>query len=106
MGADVTCVTAYETAAPKLPSGELMNLFDRHKVNLVTFTSSSTVENFLALFPEEDLHSIKKKLNAASIGPMTSNTLRNHGIEPLIEAKVHTIQGLIDAIVEYYQSNV
>lgn len=103
LGADVTLVTAYETAAPEHSSDEIINLFDKHSVNLVTFTSSSTVENFLALFPEHDLQKIKRKLNAASIGPMTSKTLRNHGIEPLIEAEVHTIPGLIEAIVTHYQ---
>ena len=104
LGAEVDLVTAYETAAPEHSPGEITKIFDKHEVNLVTFTSSSTVENFFALFPEHGLQNIKRKLNAASIGPMTSNTLRNHGIEPLIEAEVHTIPGLIEAIVAYYKS--
>jgi uroporphyrinogen III methyltransferase/synthase len=59
----------------------------------VTFTSSSTVENFIRLglpWPEG--------CGAASIGPVTSATLREHGIEPVLEAGQHDIPGLVEAI--------
>jgi len=104
LGAEVTDVTVYETAAIEHSPKEIIELFERHKVNLATFTSSSTVKNFFSLFTEQDMKNIKQILNAASIGPMTSKTIRKHDIEPLIEAEVHTIQGLIEAIVKYYQN--
>ncbi|NNM28261.1 MAG: uroporphyrinogen-III C-methyltransferase [Akkermansiaceae bacterium] len=59
----------------------------------ITFTSSSTVENFFALdLPWPD------GCRAASIGPITSKTLREHGHEPAVEAARHDIPGLVEAL--------
>ncbi len=66
----------------------------------VTFTSSSTVENFNARF---DMASLKKRfpgMRFASIGPETSKTVRNLGFEPDAEAREHNIAGLISALRE------
>ncbi len=66
--------------------------------DLITFTSSSTVEHFLALgldWPED--------CGAASIGPVTSKTLREKGIKPALEASPHDIPGLTAAIVKYFK---
>ncbi len=101
LGAEVIRVTAYETKKPEYSTREMIDLFDRHDISFVTFTSSSTVENFIEIFPEEDREEIKKRLKAASIGPMTSKTLRKNGVEPVLEAEEHTIPGLVDAIVRY-----
>jgi len=61
--------------------------------DLITFTSSSTVENFLALglpWP--------KGMQIASIGPITSKTARDRGLNIDIEARRHDIDGLVEAI--------
>ena len=61
--------------------------------DLITFTSSSTVENFLALglaWP--------KGMQVASIGPVTSKTARDHGLKVDVEARRHDIEGLVEAI--------
>ncbi len=66
----------------------------------ITFTSSSTVENFHARF---DLPKLKQQFPAmrlASIGPETSKTLRKLGLEPDVEAREHNIPGLIAALRE------
>ena len=65
--------------------------------DLITFTSSSTVENFLALglpWP--------KGMQIASIGPITSQTARERGLKIDIEAKRHDIEGLVDAIRKFF----
>ena len=65
--------------------------------DLITFTSSSTVENFLALglpWP--------KGMRVASIGPITSKTVRDHGLEVDMEARRHDIDGLVQAISEFF----
>ncbi|HEY3661150.1 MAG TPA: uroporphyrinogen-III C-methyltransferase [Candidatus Udaeobacter sp.] len=65
--------------------------------DLITFTSSSTVENFLALglpWPKE--------MRIASIGPITSKTLRDHGLNVDIEARRHDIDGLLQVIKELF----
>jgi len=67
--------------------------------DLITFTSSSTVENFLALglaWP--------RGMGVASIGPITSETARDNGLKVEIEAKRHDIPGLVDAICKYFGS--
>ena len=67
--------------------------------DLITFTSSSTVENFLALglpWP--------KGMQVASIGPITSKTARDHGLKIDIEAKRHDIAGLVEAIRKFFET--
>lgn len=103
LGAEVTRLTAYQTVAPEHNSKELLEMFEQNIINLVTFTSSSTAENFLALFNEKEKKVLRDIIKTASIGPMTSNTLRNYGIEPLIEPEKHTIPGLVEGIVNYYK---
>ncbi|MFZ4483542.1 MAG: uroporphyrinogen-III C-methyltransferase [Chthoniobacterales bacterium] len=67
--------------------------------DLVVFTSSSTVRSFVA---QEILP--KEQLRAASIGPVTSKTLGEHGIKPVIEATRHDLDGLVEAIVRHFAS--
>lgn len=67
------------------------------KPELITFTSSSTVKNFITIYGKE----ILKDSIIASIGPVTTETLKDNSIDVHIEAKRHDIQGLIEAI-EYY----
>jgi uroporphyrinogen III methyltransferase/synthase len=64
----------------------------------ITFTSSSTVENFHGRI---DLSALLKRfpeIKLASIGPETSKALSALGLKPAIEASVHTIDGLVDAL--------
>ncbi|MGI8435731.1 MAG: uroporphyrinogen-III C-methyltransferase [Chthoniobacterales bacterium] len=66
--------------------------------DLITFTSSSTVENYLALglpWPAG--------MQVASIGPITSQTARERGLEVVVEARRHDIPGLVDAIEKFYR---
>jgi uroporphyrinogen III methyltransferase/synthase len=67
--------------------------------DLITFTSSSTVENFLALglpWPAG--------MQVASIGPVTSATARDRGLSVAIEARRHGITGLVEAIRKFFQN--
>jgi len=92
-GAHVEVVEAYQTTAPSGLAERARAVLDR-KPHWITFTSSSTVTNFIAAAGREALDEIK----IASIGPITSATLREHGMEPAMEAQPHTIGGLVDAI--------
>jgi uroporphyrinogen III methyltransferase/synthase len=68
--------------------------------DLITFTSSSTVENFLALgltWPS--------KMRVASIGPITSQTARDRGLEVAVEARRHDIPGLVEAIRKFFAAS-
>ena len=71
--------------------------FREEEVDMITFTSSSTVENFLALnLP------LSEKTKTASIGPITSKTMRSRGLQVNVEAKRHDIPGLVEAIRKYW----
>jgi uroporphyrinogen-III synthase len=96
-GARVDVVDAYETIVPKDSSRRLKAaLAAATRPEFITFTSSSTAKNFVALVGRrERLRGIK----LASIGPVTSATLRSLGLRPAIEAKEYTMAGLVRAIV-------
>jgi uroporphyrinogen-III synthase len=107
LGARVDVVEAYETGAPKSSKVRLRAVLrdPRRRPNVITFTSSSTVKNFVALLgPMWRGHPRPRKkqlegIQLASIGPVTSATLRELGFPVDIEAKQYTIPGLINAIV-------
>jgi uroporphyrinogen-III synthase len=104
LGAHVDVVEAYETIIPQ-SSRKRLNAALKNKArrpHLITFTSSSTVRNFTALLEGSAPRGNLKQLDGilfASIGPITSATLRELGLRADIEAKQYTIPGLVAAIV-------
>lgn len=96
LGGYIDVVTVYETVKPEASFEALKEVFEKNIVDIITFTSSSTVKNFFDLLGDTK---IPERINFASIGPITSNTLRNYGFEPTCEAKVYNIDGLISAIL-------
>lgn len=100
-GAELTILPIYETLKPK-NSAELLKKALSEGVEAVTFTSSSTVENFFEIMKETDLN-LPQGVVLASIGPITSATLRKFGYLPTVEAKEYTIPGLVQALIDYYQ---
>ncbi len=93
-GAVVDVVEAYRTIIPADAASRAKEAL-AHKPDWITFTSSSTVTNFLAVAGREALAGIK----VASIGPVTSATARAAGLHVDVEATPHTIEGLVEAIV-------
>ena len=100
-GARVEVVEAYETLQPRLAPGELERLLTPPP-DAVTFTSSSTVTNFLQLLDDQGLRGILNGAALASIGPITSATIRKHGLEVTMEAAESTIQGLVQALQKHF----
>ena len=124
-GAQVDVVEAYETVVPQSSRRSLRAALKHRRPHVVTFTSSSTVRNFVellgsfqALRPprkfsrtstrtstrtssggERSLHTELDGILMASIGPVTSATLRELGLPVDISAKEFTIPGLVKAIV-------
>ena len=98
-GAKVDVVEAYETVAPSSSRQRLRRLLrDRRRTpHVVTFTSSSTVRNFVSLLGSG--RASIETVRFASIGPVTSSTLRELGLRVDAEAKKFTIPGLVDAIL-------
>jgi uroporphyrinogen-III synthase len=107
-GASVDVIEAYETVVPKSSQRRLRAvLASERQPHAITFTSSSTVKNFVALIGLRSARAALKKtapnrgVHSASIGPVTSATLREFGLPVDIEAKTFDIPGLVAAIVAY-----
>lgn len=101
-GALLEVLPIYETLKPKDSGERLKEAFEKG-ISAITFTSSSTVENFFELLKERDLF-LPEGVVLASIGPVTSASIRKFGLEPTIEAKEYTIPGLVRALVEYFEN--
>jgi uroporphyrinogen-III synthase len=100
-GAAVDVVEAYETVVPQASRERLRDLLSRpgQRPHAITFTSSSTAKNFLELLGAENKHLVTGVM-LASIGPVTSKTLRDVGLGVHIEATEYTIPGLVTALAE------
>jgi uroporphyrinogen III methyltransferase / synthase len=97
-GVEVDVLAVYETVVEPIDSERLAAVAG---ADYLTFTASSTVTNFLAAFDDRDgiLADSHRRPRIVSIGPVTTGTLREHGLEPDVEASTHDIDGLIDALV-------
>ncbi|MEN6536541.1 MAG: uroporphyrinogen-III synthase, partial [Bryobacteraceae bacterium] len=95
-GAHVDVVEAYRTVVPEDAAAKAKEIFfEGSKPDWITFTSSSTVRNFLSAAGREALNGVR----IASIGPVTTATLRQHGLVVSAEAARFTVDGLVEAIV-------
>jgi len=103
MGAQVDDVVAYETRLNSDGKKELISLLEDNEIDAITFTSSSTVSNFMSQLEPKNAKKLLKNVVIASIGPITSDTARSLDIEPDIEAKEFTIQGLVNSLLAYYE---
>jgi uroporphyrinogen III methyltransferase/synthase len=97
LGAIVDEAIAYRTVPETEDVSGAQARFREEGADLITFTSSSTVENFLALKLPWPVG-----LKTASIGPITSKTMRDNGLKVDVEAKQYDIPGLTRAIREFY----
>lgn len=96
LGAHVERIPIYDTVIPVPVSEESLSRVVSSDV--ITFTSSSTVRNFFKIVE-------KTEAILACIGPVTAETLREHGYEPHIIASEYTIDGLVDAIVSAFDGD-
>lgn len=87
-------VAAYRTVRPPRLAPEVLADLARGAVDIIAFASSSTVRNFVELVGDEPW-----KARVVSIGPVTSATCRELGIDPDLEAAPHDLDGLVQAIV-------
>jgi uroporphyrinogen III methyltransferase / synthase len=104
MGAAVDEVAAYRTIPSTESANRLIAALQERAIDLVTFTSSSTVQNFKALLPEKETAALMQNVTTACIGDITAGTAAKLGFKVDIVAPIFTIQGLSDAIVNYYQA--
>lgn len=98
-GLEVTGVDTYETVIDAQNAAETIELFKEKAISIVTFTSSSTVKNFVQALAQENLQELLEGVQIACIGPVTADTAKELGLAPDIVAKDFSIQGLLDALL-------
>ena len=96
-GAKVDVVEAYRTVSPDDLAAKIRGAW-AHKPDCITFTSSSTVKNFVAAAGADSLQGV----NVVSIGPVTTQTARELGIAVTAQARVYTVKGLVEALLGLY----
>lgn len=104
MGAEVDDINAYCNIQPDFPE-EVYEKIKNDEIDMVTFTSSSTVQNFVKSLQEYDYSNYKdiiSNLEAACIGPVTADTAREEGFSVEVVAAEYTIEKLADEIIDYY----
>jgi uroporphyrinogen III methyltransferase/synthase len=97
--AEVRDVAVYETKTVASLPADLQDALAAHQVTWITFTSSSTARNFISLLGPD----YRQKLTGvklASIGPVTTNTLKEAGLTPTVQAESFNIDGLVRAIAD------
>lgn len=99
-GAQVVEVPAYDTILPEPSSATLAEL--EAGVDVLTFTASSTVRNFVAQLGQARAHLLADQAQVAVIGPVTAETARDLGLRVDVVASEYTISGLVTALVEAY----
>lgn len=101
MGAEVDVVPVYQTVRPD-PDPESLALLRGGHVDMVTFTASSTVINFMELLEDKDREALGR-VKVACIGPITAEKARSFGLEVTVQPEEYTIPAFTDAIVDYYR---
>ncbi len=101
LGANVEVVVTYETRLPELTE-ELKESIGKEPIDVVTFTSSSTVKNLFKLLPQQTVNKILEKAKVACIGPVTAKTAQEHGLKVDIQPDESTIASLVKAIERYF----
>lgn len=99
MGAQVDEVFLYRSVPSIGISESTRNSIINGQVDLITFTSSSTVNNFVIMVGKENISNINNRVKVACIGPITAETAGNHGFTVDIMAGKYTIDGLVEAIL-------
>jgi uroporphyrinogen III methyltransferase/synthase len=103
MGAVVDEVPVYRTRPAADRAERLIEQLETGSIDMITFTSSSTVTNFKSLLPRDRFAELIKPVTIASIGPVTSATARKLGFEVHLTADSFTIPGLVESVVRHYR---
>ena len=103
-GAIVDAIPIYETVKAGAEGREALEA-DLHngRIDMVTFTSSSTVTNFLEMFGSPPSTALLDQVHIAVIGPSTEATVKAHGLTVDIVAKQASVESLAEEIVEFYK---
>ena len=99
-GARVDCVTAYRTVASDKKAEELMEWINEGLIHVITFTSPSTVEHFIAMMGSSN--PLPGQIKIACIGPVTAEAARKAGLEVDIVQERYIVPAMVQSISEYF----
>ena len=102
-GAKVVQPVAYRTLTPAGSAQKARELLSRGKIDIATFTSSSTVSNLMELLDGET--ALLDGVSIACIGPVTARKARDLGLKVDVTARRHTVAGLVQALKSHFQSD-
>ena len=104
-GAQVTVVPVYQNCPEDEPKENLRTDLEEGRVDMVTFTSSSTVRNFLRMVEaqnQEELEKLMEGVDIAAIGPITAKTVTDNGLQVTVQPEEYRISEMVWSIVQYY----
>ncbi|MFV0436240.1 MAG: uroporphyrinogen-III C-methyltransferase [Desulfopila sp.] len=107
-GAQVTVAPVYRNVPPEGSKDELRAELAAGRVDMITFTSSSTVRNFLAMIDAADNEEVRRLLEGvkiAAIGPITAKTVTDSGLTVDLQPDEHTIPAMVEGIIEFFGTN-
>lgn len=101
LGALVDVVETYRTVKPNFSFKSVKDLVTSKKVDFITFTSSSTVTNFMDIVGKGRIQEVLDGVRVVSIGPITKETAEKFGIQTDIMPNEYTIPAMVEAIIQY-----
>ncbi|MBH0203377.1 MAG: uroporphyrinogen-III C-methyltransferase [Nitrospira sp.] len=105
-GAHVDVISVYRTLTPEQDFGGWRQELMDHRIHVITFTSSSTVRNFVAMLGGmEGVKPLVQSVTIACIGPITAKTAEEYGLTVSIMPSENTIPALVDAIAHHYSGS-
>ncbi len=107
-GATVVVAPVYRNVPPPGRKEQLRGQLAGHGIDMVTFTSSSTVTNFLTMVDpasEAELQELFRGVRIAAIGPITAKTVQKNGLRVDVQPERYTISDMVDAIVDHYRTS-
>ena len=105
LGGHIDVVDAYRTVKPRKGVEELRKTMREGSIDVVTFTSSSTVSNFVSMFRKGEAAELLKRTKVACIGPVTADTARELNLTVDIMPGRHTVPELTRAMEDYFKKN-
>ncbi|MBT8330665.1 MAG: uroporphyrinogen-III synthase, partial [Desulfofustis sp.] len=106
-GAQVTIAPIYRNVPPQGRREELRAELESGEVDMVTFTSSSTVRNFLTMVDaadQEELERLMSGVSIAAIGPITAKTITDNGLKVDAQPEQYTIEAMVRKIIDFYHN--
>lgn len=105
-GAEVVEAVVYRTVPAKKIPRKVLNLIKNGEIDVITFTSSSCVVNFMNIIRNNKITIDSEHPVVACIGPVTAQTAEESGLKVSVQPEEHTVPGLVCALSDYYRNSV